>query len=136
MFEILKEIERIINEMKSEELEKMSKEDRRELKENEKKMLEKEDIKQERKLLVELISKSLEEQRTICLKGTAGGLQVNLTFYVIYTYDTEGQEKGMMDMGNGIKNATALTLGDEIAISVLSEAINEPTKISIDVERL
>ena len=139
MFEILKEIEEKIDGMKSEELENMSKEDRRELKEEEEKikeMLERKDIEQERKLLIGLISKSLEEQRTIYLKGTAGGLQVNLTFYVIYTYDTEGQEKGMMDMGNGIKNATALTLEDEIAVSILREAINEPTKISIDVERL
>ena len=139
MFEILKETEKIIDQMRKEELEKMSEEDRRELREEEEKikeMLERKDIEQERKLLIGLISKSLEEQRTIDLKGTAGELQINLTFYAIYTYDTEGQEKRMMDMGNGIKNATALTLEDEIAISVLREAINEPTKISIDVERL
>ena len=139
MFEILEKIERTIDEMKKEELENMSEEDRRELKENEEKIkeiLEREDIKQERKLLAELISKSLEEHRTILLKGTAGDLQVNLDGYAIYTYDIEGQEQGMMDLGNGIREAMALTLGDETAMSVLREAIDEPTKISIDIERL
>jgi len=139
MFEILEKIERTIDEMRKEELEKMSEEDRRELREEEEKikeMLEKKDIKQERELLKELISKATEAVRTIYLKGTVGGLQINLDFYAIYTYDIEDQNKGMIDMGNGMKNAIASTLRDEIAVSILKEAINEPTKISIDIEGL